>query len=347
VAVYDDNVYVVWTDNSSKGNSDIIFRKSIDKGRTFDMAKNISNNPGNSTHPLIIAHCNNVYVVWTDDTTGNADINFRKSSDYGNNFNRTTNLSRNNGSSVSPQLAATGNNVYVVWTDDTRGNNDIQFKVSHDYGNNFSRTTPVSRNNGSSVSPQLAATGNNVYVVWTDDTRGNNDIDFKVSHDYGNNFSRTKPVSRNNGSSVSPQLAATGNNVYVVWTNDTTGNADINFRKSSDYGHRFAREKNLSENLTGSFNPKIAALDREKIHITWTAGTNNGSEIFFTASGDTGEHFDNALNLSRTTLVSDSQYMTAYDKDLYLLWVEENSDGDEGQILFKRLSEAFFPRNAE
>jgi hypothetical protein len=205
----------------------------------------------------------------------------------------------------------------------------------------------VSRNNGSSVSPQLAATGNNVYVVWTDDTRGNNDIDFKVSHDYGNNFSRTKPVSRNNGSSVSPQLAATGNNVYVVWTNDTTGNADINFRKSSDYGHRFAREKNLSENLTGSFNPKIAALDREKIHITWTAGTNNGSEIFFTASGDTGEHFDNALNLSRTTLVSDSQYMTAYDKDLYLLWVEENSDGDEGQILFKRLSEAFFPRNAE
>jgi hypothetical protein len=38
-----------------------------------------------------------------------------------------------------------------------------------------------------------------------------------------------------NASSVSPQLTATGSNVYVVWTDDTTGNADINFRKSSDY----------------------------------------------------------------------------------------------------------------
>jgi glutaredoxin len=348
VAVYDDNVYVVWTDNSSKGNSDIIFKKSTDKGRTFDIANNLSNNPGNSTNPLITAYHNNVYVVWTDDTTGNPDINFRKSSDYGNNFNRTTNLSRNNGSSVSPQLAANGNNVYVVWTDDTRGNNDIEFKASHDNGNSFSGTKPVSRNNGSSVSPQLAANGNNVYVVWTDDTTGNADINFRKSSDYGNNFNRTTNLSRNNGSSVSPQLAANGNNVYVVWTNDTTGNADINFRKSSDYGNKFAGEKNLSENLTrSSFNPKIAALDREKIHITWTAGTNYESDIFFTASGDAGEHFDNALNLSRSTLLLDSVYMAAYQKDLYLVWVEADSSGRGGEIFFKRLSEIYFPRNAK
>ena len=106
----------------------------------------------------------------------------------------------------------------------------------------------MSRNNGSSIYPQLTANGNNVYVVWTDDTRGNNNIDFKVSNDYGNSFSRTKPVSRNNGSSVYPQLAANGNNVYVVWTDDTPGNTDINFRKSSDYGNNFNSTINLSRN---------------------------------------------------------------------------------------------------
>ena len=297
VAVYDNNVYVVWTDNSSKGNSDIIFRKSADKGATFDAAENLSNNPGNSTDPLITAYRNHVYVVWTDNT---------------------------------------------------RGNNDIDFKVSHDYGNNFSRTKPVSRNNGSSVLPQLAATGNNVYVVWTDDTTGNADINFRKSSDYGNNFNRTTNLSRNNVSSVSPQLAATGNNVYVVWTNDTTGNADINFRKSSDYGNKFAGDKNLSENITSSsFDPKIAALDREKIHITWIVGTDNESEIFFTASGDTGEHFDNALNLSRSTLVSGSLYMAAYQKDLYLVWTETDGSGRGGETIFKRVSEVFFPRNAK
>jgi hypothetical protein len=245
VAAYDNNVYAVWTDSSSKGYGDIIFRKSNDKGTTFDVAENLSNNPGNSTNPLIVAHRNNVYVVWTDDTSGNADINFRKSSDYGYNFNRTINLSRNNGSSVSPQLAAIDNNVYVVWND------------------------------------------------------------------------------------------------------DTTGKADINFRKSSDYGIKFAGESNLSKNLTGSFNPKLAALDREKIHITWTSGTNDKSEVFFTATGDSGEHFDNALNLSRSTLASVSAYLTAYQKDLYLVWVESASSENEGEILFKHVSEVFFPRNGK
>jgi hypothetical protein len=344
-AVYDNNVYVVWTDNSSKGNGDIIFRKSTDKGTTFDIAENLSNNPGNSVDPHITAFNNNVYVVWTDDTTGNADINFRKSSDYGNNFTRTINLSGNNGSSVSPQLAAIDKNVYVVWTDDTRGNNDISFKASHDYGNNFTRTKPVSRNNGSSVSPQLAVTGNNVYVVWTDDTTGKADINFRKSSDYGNNFTRTINLSGNNGSSVSPQLAAIDKNVYVVWTDDTTGKADINFRKSSDYGIKFAGERNLSKNLTGSFNPKLAALDREKLHVTWTGGTNDESEVFFTASGDTGEHFDTALNLSRSLLASDSVYMAAYQKDVYLVWVEADGGERGGDILFKHVSEVFFPRN--
>ena len=411
VASYDNNVYVVWTDNSSNGSGDIIYRKSTDKGTTFDDAENLSNNPGNSTDPLITAHRNNVYVIWTDDTTGNADIIFRKSSDYGNNFNRTINLSRNNGSSISPQLAAIDNNVYVVWTDDTRGNYDINLKASHNYGDTFSRTKPVSRNNGSSISPQLAAIDNHVYVVWTDDTRGNNNIDLKTSHNYGDTFSRTKPVSRsngssispqlavsdnhvyvvwteaisqgawrfdghstnisnsdidlkashdygnnfnrtinlsrNNGSSISPQLAAIDNNVYVVWTDNTTGKDDINFRKSSDYGKEFAGESNLSENLTGSFNPKLAGLDREKIYVTWTAGTNDKSEVFFTATGDSGEHFDNALNLSRSAFSSDSAYIAAYQNDAYLVWVEAASSENEGEILFKHVSEVFFPRNTK
>ena len=66
------------------------------------------------------------------------------------------------------------------------------------------------------------------------------------------------------------------------------------------------------------------ALDREKIHTAWTAGTNNQFEIFFTASGNHGEDFDRPLNLSRSFLDWGSLYMTAFDQNLYLVWVEEN-----------------------
>ncbi|MDW0315199.1 MAG: hypothetical protein QN716_07480, partial [Nitrososphaeraceae archaeon] len=34
---------------------------------------NLSGNPGNSTFPSLATSGNNVYVVWTDNTTGNGD----------------------------------------------------------------------------------------------------------------------------------------------------------------------------------------------------------------------------------------------------------------------------------
>jgi hypothetical protein len=91
----------------------------------------------------------------------------------------------------------------------------------------------------------------------------------------------------------------------------------------------------------------LAALDREKIHVIWTVGADDESEVFFTASGDTGEHFDTALNLSRSTLASDSVYMAAYQKDVYLVWVEADRGERGGDILFKHVSEIFFPRNTK
>ena len=49
------------------------------------------------------------------------------------------NLSEENtGSSFFPQISSSGNNVYVVWEDDTPGNFDIFFAVSTDNGQTFS-----------------------------------------------------------------------------------------------------------------------------------------------------------------------------------------------------------------
>ena len=122
----------------------------------------------------------NVYVVWQDNTTGNYDIFFTHSSDNGSSFAPIRNLSNNNGTSQLPQIAAQGNNVYVVWQDNTTGNYDIFFKRSLSNGTKFNERN-LSKNNGTSQLPQIAAQGNNVYVVWQDNTPGNYDILFKRS----------------------------------------------------------------------------------------------------------------------------------------------------------------------
>jgi hypothetical protein len=343
-AVFDNYVYVVWSDNnSSEGNGEVNIRKSSDNGTSFQAAENLSNNPGNSTNAIVAAHQNNVYVVWTDDTMGNTDIYFRKSSDYGNNFNRTINLSRTNGSSLSPQLAVSDNHVYVVWTDDTRGNNDIDLKASHDYGKTFNRTKPISRTNGSSLSPQLAVSDNHVYVVWTDDTRGNNDIDLKASHDYGKNFNRTRPISRTNASSLSPQLAVSDNHVYVVWIEINTngaphfnghsrniGNSDIDLKASHDYGKTFNRTKPISRTNASSLSPQLAVSDNH-VYVVWTEMiSQDSSDIYFRKSSDNLTTLGGGNNISQDfSRSSDPEIEVLGNDKLYVTWTNVSNDRSE------------------
>jgi hypothetical protein len=115
----------------------------------------------------------NAYIVWQDSTPGNAEIFFRASQGLG-----TINLGYNTGDSLAPQIAAIGNNVYVTWEDETSGNDDIFFAVSNNNNNSFSILINLSNNTGGSFNPQIATSGNNVYVTWHDDTTtpGNRDI---------------------------------------------------------------------------------------------------------------------------------------------------------------------------
>src|SRR5688572_20562002 len=68
-------------------------------------SQNLSNNPGNSTDAQIALYQNNVFVVWSDATTGNGDIYFKRSMDNGTSFGSTENLSNNPGNSTDAQIA--------------------------------------------------------------------------------------------------------------------------------------------------------------------------------------------------------------------------------------------------
>ena len=66
IAVSDNYVHVVWVDSTS-GNVDILYRRSMDGGIAFtDPIKNLSSNTGFSSEPAISLSSNNIYVVWED-----------------------------------------------------------------------------------------------------------------------------------------------------------------------------------------------------------------------------------------------------------------------------------------
>jgi hypothetical protein len=330
------DVYVVWRDETT-GNGDIYFRKSANNGSTFDATIDLSNNSGLSFWPKIYLTKNNTYVLWVDNSTGNKEIYFKRISDNGSSVTTLLNVSNSNGSSSDPQIAAMEKgDVYVVWRDETTGNGDIYFRKSPDYGDTFKNTKNLRGNNGSSSDPQIAATEKgDVYVVWRDETTGNGDIYFRKSADYGDTFKNTKNLRGNNGSSSDPQIAATEKgDVYVVWRDETTGNGDIYFRKSADYGDTFKNTKNLRGNNGSSSDPNVVS-GNDDFFVIWNENTNKNSEILFqTIQGDRSS-FDNSTSLSENPLPH-SPKIYGIGNNIYIVWIDK-ADSKNSYVQFKHI----------
>src|SRR4030043_459614 len=186
IAVDGSNIYVVWQDNiPDLLNEEINFKRSVDGGVTWKTNKRLTNNAGYSQDPAIAVDGLNIYVVWEDTTPGNYEIYFKKSVDGGATWETNKRLTSNAGVSYAPAIAVDGSNIYVVWQDNTQGDEEIYFKRSVDGGVTWKTDKNLANNADDSRYPAIAVYGPNIYVVWQDATPGNNEIYFKKSGDRG------------------------------------------------------------------------------------------------------------------------------------------------------------------
>jgi len=89
-----------------------------------------------------------------------------------------------------------------------------------------------------------------------------------------------------------------GDNIYIAWPANTTGNDEVMFRASNDGGATFAEKINLSNSSdTESQDVEIAA-DGNNIVVTWWERNATSNEPMVRVSSDTGETFGPLLKLS-------------------------------------------------
>jgi phage terminase large subunit-like protein len=79
----------------------------------------------------------NIYVVWWNNGTGNWDVSFARSTDNGETFEKTINLSNNTGESQDARVDVSGENVNVIWWDNQTGKKQIFFRGSTNGGETF------------------------------------------------------------------------------------------------------------------------------------------------------------------------------------------------------------------
>jgi hypothetical protein len=262
IAISHNNVYIVWEESTP--NHNILYVRSTDGGATFGPIMTLSNNEGFSSSPAIAAYENNVYVAWSESSTvsDHTEILYRTSSDGGVAFGSTINLSNSEGDSIQPTISVDRRNVYVAWADGTP-TEDSLFKIfyrkSTNGGLTFGDTTNLSGSTGSAVEPKLDASQNSVYIVWSSGVTSPGEIFYRKSTNIGTTFGDINNLSNNVGNSQAPAIAVSNNNVYVVWSDDSSGSLEILYRTSADRGTTFNPIfTNLSTDDGDTFSPDIA-----------------------------------------------------------------------------------------
>jgi len=283
IAADGSNVSGVWVRQDDLGNNEIFFRTSNDNGATWQASKRLTYNSGSSKDPAIVRSGATVCVVWSDDTPGNYEIYFRKSIDGGETWQAAHRLTSNSGASTYPAIAANGEKIYVVWVDNTSGNNDIFFRKSTDGGATWNAAKQLTTSASDSHHPRIALNGSNIYATWCDDVTGNYEIYFRRSLDSGASWQTSKNITNNAGSSGSPDIAVRGDSVFLAWDDTDPGNYEIYFCRSDNGGVSWQASQRLMYNSGYSGCPAIA-VSSSKIFVTWMDNLSWDKEIFVSFS---------------------------------------------------------------
>ena len=92
-------------------------------------------------------------------------------------------------------------------------------------------------------------------------------------------------------------IATSGDNIYIAWWTNKTGNDEIMFRASTDGGKTFGDKINLSNSTVNSERAEIGTSGKN-VFVTWWE-TMNGKDVpMLRVSTDNGKTFEPILNLS-------------------------------------------------
>jgi hypothetical protein len=216
VNAYSPGRVSVWDGILDKGTSDIRLSTPATAGED------------NSTDQRICSDSDRVYAVWVDSRNDITDIYFNRSTDGGETWESSDTIINTNDAgeaySYRPQIACSGDYVYVVWEDRRNGSYyDIYMNCSADRGSTWlsSDIRLDTDNAGASDSKhaRLACSGNNVYVVSQDERNGRSDIYFNYSPDAGDTWQSSDIRIDNKTAdedSRYPRITASGNRVYII-----------------------------------------------------------------------------------------------------------------------------------
>lgn len=150
-------------------------------------------------------------------------------------------------------------------------------------------------------------------------------------------FDNPIPLDNRLGDQVHPHVAASdGNNVYVAYTSEISGQSSILFTRSTDSGASFSTPISVSNDISGSsfsFLNAIAA-NGDNVYVVWTRVT-DVSSIYLAKSSNGGVSFSSPVQVESGGIAR-APSITVSGANVYVAWQDFSTSptGLDSEIFF-------------
>ncbi len=178
-------------------------------------------------------------VVWTTKINAHhASLHYSRSLDTGLTWSNPIVITPATGNAWNPAIAVNGRNVHVAWReiDTVSGHRASWYKHSLDGGNTWSASVFL---DSTADWPAISVSGNKVFIAndrIVSQSPYNTEIFFLYSLDNGTTWSNAQQLTNAVGRSEDESITADGSNIHMSWNDNRTGQFQIFYKHSSDYG---------------------------------------------------------------------------------------------------------------
>ncbi len=234
VADSQNNAHIIWSDFRNN-NWELYYEKIAPDGTTVVNDHRLTNAPGTTATPSVVADAANLYVAYEDNREFDREIYYMKL-DLNGNVLADVRVTNARGRSELPSIGIdSAANAYIVYSDYRDGNAPQVYLAKVNAQGSVVFERQLTSAFGWSVQASLAVLANNIHVVWQDHRDGNAEIYYQKRDVDGNPIGTERRLTSNPANSAGPVAVVHGASAaHVLWQDFRDGNWELYHKRTVD-----------------------------------------------------------------------------------------------------------------